>query len=329
MQENLRTLGVDTLDLVNLRMGDASGPRAGSLAEAFEDPRPAAAGRPGHHLGVSNVTAEQVAESADIAPVVCVQNLYNLAVRHDDDLLDDLARDGIAYVPFFPLGGFTPLQSQALSAVAHRLSTTPMAVGAQLAAAAVPERAAHPGHEVRRPPARERRGCRDGPAGRRTWPSSTHHRALTGGNPLERGQPPGRLSRARNPTYRWRADVDDDDLLDLVASHGGDPEPAGGPASRAHSLGWVTAHDGDVLVGFVNVAWDGGDHAFLLDTKTRPPPAAGRRHRARAARRAGGDGGGVRVAARRLPAGAGAVLPRGLRVPVTEAGLVHLTAARS
>ncbi|WP_380173039.1 GNAT family N-acetyltransferase [Kineococcus sp. DHX-1] len=71
-------------------------------------------------------------------------------------------------------------------------------------------------------------------------------------------------------SYRWRADVDDEDLLDLVASHGGNPEPGWWPRVRAHSLGWVTAHDGDVLVGFVNVAWDGGDHAFLLDTKTRP-----------------------------------------------------------
>ncbi len=128
VQENLRTLGVDTLDLVNLRMGDAAGPRAGSLAEAFETLARLQQDGLVTHLGVSNVTAEQVAEARGIAPVVCVQNLYNLAVRHDDDLLEDLARDGIAYVPFFPLGGFTPLQSQALSAVAQRSSTTPMAV---------------------------------------------------------------------------------------------------------------------------------------------------------------------------------------------------------
>lgn len=128
VQENLRTLGVDTLDLVNLRMGDAEGPRADSLAEAFEALARLQQDGLVRHLGVSNVTADQVAEARTIAPVVCVQNLYNLAVRHDDDLLDDLARDGIAYVPFFPLGGFSPLQSQALSAVAQRLSTTPMAV---------------------------------------------------------------------------------------------------------------------------------------------------------------------------------------------------------
>jgi pyridoxine 4-dehydrogenase len=77
---------------------------------------------------VSNATREQVAEARAIAPIVCVQNMYNLAFREDDDLIDLLARDGIAYVPFFPLGGFSPLQSDALSAVASRLHATPMAV---------------------------------------------------------------------------------------------------------------------------------------------------------------------------------------------------------
>ena len=80
------------------------------------------------HLGVSNVTAEQVAEAQAIAPIVCVQNMYNLAYRHDDRLIDELAEQGIAYVPFFPLGGFSPLQSSALSAVASRLDATPMSV---------------------------------------------------------------------------------------------------------------------------------------------------------------------------------------------------------
>ncbi|GHC05832.1 aldo/keto reductase family oxidoreductase [Streptomyces rochei] len=128
VHENLGSLGVDTLDLVNLRMGDAQGPRPGSIAEAFEtlvDLRQEGLIR---HLGVSNVTAEQVAEARSIAPIVCVQNMYNLAHRHDDDLVDHLAADGIAYVPFFPLGGFTPLQSEALSRVANRLGTTPMSV---------------------------------------------------------------------------------------------------------------------------------------------------------------------------------------------------------
>ncbi|MGW4322641.1 aldo/keto reductase family oxidoreductase [Streptomyces sp. NPDC004684] len=126
--ENLENLGLDTLDVVNLRLGDAQGPVPGSLAEAFGtlvDLR-----RQGliRHLGVSNATAEQVAEARSIAPIVCVQNMYNLAHRHDDDLIDELAEQGIAYVPFFPLGGFTPLQSSALTAVATRLDATPMSV---------------------------------------------------------------------------------------------------------------------------------------------------------------------------------------------------------
>ncbi|MBJ7005719.1 aldo/keto reductase family oxidoreductase [Streptomyces sp. CRPSP2-6A1] len=127
VHENLESLGVDTLDLVNMRMGDAQGPHAGSIAEAFETL--VALQQEGliRHLGVSNVTGEQVAEARSIAPIVCVQNMYNLAHRHDD-LVDHLAADGIAYVPFFPLGGFTPLQSEALSQVANRLGATPMSV---------------------------------------------------------------------------------------------------------------------------------------------------------------------------------------------------------
>ncbi|WP_432524742.1 oxidoreductase [Kineococcus sp. SYSU DK006] len=128
VQDDLRTLGVDTLDLVNLRMGDAGGPRAGSLAEAFTTMAELQQQGLVRHLGLSNVTAEQVAEARSIAPIVCVQNMYNLAVRHDDDLVDDLARDAVAYVPFFPLGGFSPLQSSALSAVAERSGTTPTAI---------------------------------------------------------------------------------------------------------------------------------------------------------------------------------------------------------
>ncbi|MEV5630444.1 aldo/keto reductase family oxidoreductase [Micromonospora tulbaghiae] len=128
VRENLETLGVDALDLVNLRLGDATGPQPGSLAEALETL--AALQQEGliRHLGLSNVTPEQVAEARSIAPIVCVQNRYNLAHRGDDDLIDELARQGVAYVPFFPLGGFTPLQSSALSAVAERLGATPMGV---------------------------------------------------------------------------------------------------------------------------------------------------------------------------------------------------------
>ena len=128
VRENLDDLGLDALDVVNLRFGDAQGPRPGSLAEPFETLAELRQQGLIRHLGVSNVTADQVAEARGIAPIVCVQNLYNLAHRQDDELIDDLAGRGIAYVPFFPLGGFTPLQSTALSAVAARLDATPMAV---------------------------------------------------------------------------------------------------------------------------------------------------------------------------------------------------------
>ena len=128
VQENLQTLGVDTLDLVNMRMGDAEGPQPGSIAEAYETLAELQQQGLIRHLGVSNVTADQVAEARSVAPIVCVQNLYNLAHRDDDDLIDQLAADHIAYVPFFPLGGFSPLQAEELSTVAGRLGATPMAV---------------------------------------------------------------------------------------------------------------------------------------------------------------------------------------------------------
>ena len=129
VHDNLRNLGVDVLDVVNLRvMGDVHAPSEGSIAEQFT----ALAGlqRQGlvRHLGLSNVTAAQVDEARTIAPVVCVQNEFNLAHRDDDALVDDLAGRGIAYVPFFPLGGFSPLQSSTLSNVAARLGATPMQV---------------------------------------------------------------------------------------------------------------------------------------------------------------------------------------------------------
>jgi len=128
VHENLETLGLETLDLVNLRLGNAQGPQPGSLAEPFA--ALVALQQQGliRHLGVSNATADQVAEARAIAPIACVQNMYNLAYRHDDELIDALAAAGIAYVPFFPLGGFSPLQSSALSAVAERLGSTPMSV---------------------------------------------------------------------------------------------------------------------------------------------------------------------------------------------------------
>lgn len=128
VQENLQTLGLEVLDLVNMRMGNAEGPQPGSLAEAFGTLGELRREGLIRHLGVSNVTAEQVVEAQGIAPIVCVQNLYNLAHRRDDELVDRLASEGIAYVPFFPLGGFSPLQSSALAAVAGRLEATSMSV---------------------------------------------------------------------------------------------------------------------------------------------------------------------------------------------------------
>jgi len=129
VHDNLRNLGVDALDVVNLRlMGKIHGPSEGSLEEPFTVL--ADLQRQGliRHLGVSNVTSAQVAQARGIAEVVCVQNAYNLAHRDDDALVDELAGQAIAFVPFFPLGGFTPLQSQALSDVAAKLDATPMQV---------------------------------------------------------------------------------------------------------------------------------------------------------------------------------------------------------
>lgn len=128
VHDNLDHLGVDVLEVVNLRMPGFAEPVERSLAEPFEVL--AALQQDGliQHLGVSNVTTQMLAEARAIAPVVCVQNHYNLVHRHDDPLVDALAREGIAYVPFFPLGGFTPLQSAALETVARRLETTPMQV---------------------------------------------------------------------------------------------------------------------------------------------------------------------------------------------------------
>ena len=129
IHDNLRNLGVDVLDVVNVRgMFDSHGPAEGSI----EAPLTAVAElqQKGliRHIGLSNVTPRQLAEARRIASIVCVQNQYNLAHRTDDALIDDLARDGIAYMPFFPLGGFRPLQSATLSEAAMSLNATPMQV---------------------------------------------------------------------------------------------------------------------------------------------------------------------------------------------------------
>lgn len=129
VHDNLRNLQLDVLDAVNLRSmygihGPAEGPLEPQLAALAELQRKGLV----RHIGLSNVTPKQIADARKICEIVCVQNFYNVAHRSDDALIDDLARDGIAYVPFFPLGGFTPLQSSTLSDVAKRLGATPLQV---------------------------------------------------------------------------------------------------------------------------------------------------------------------------------------------------------
>ncbi len=129
VNDNLRNLGLDALEIVNYRaMGAIHGPAEGSIAEQVTVLAELKGKGLIRHIGLSNVTAAQVAEAQKITDVVCVQNNYNLAHREDDAFIDDLARQGIPYVPFFPLGGFTPLQSDTLSDVAGRLGATPMQV---------------------------------------------------------------------------------------------------------------------------------------------------------------------------------------------------------
>ena len=129
LEDNLRNLGLDAMEIVNLRiMGDIHKPSEGSIArqvEALADLQ-----RQGliHHIGLSNVTSAQIAEARKIVPIVCVQNQFNLVSRDDDALVDELAEKNIAYVPFFPLGGFTPIQSSGLSKIAETLKATPMQV---------------------------------------------------------------------------------------------------------------------------------------------------------------------------------------------------------
>jgi aryl-alcohol dehydrogenase-like predicted oxidoreductase len=127
VHDNLRRLGLDALDVVNLRVGGFEEPEPGSIAEQFTALVELQQQGLIRHLGLSTVNAEQLAEAQAIAPVVCVQNMYNIARRADDALVDATAQQGIAFVPYFPLGGFNPLQSDALHEVADRLGTTPLA----------------------------------------------------------------------------------------------------------------------------------------------------------------------------------------------------------
>jgi len=128
VHDNLKRLRLDVLDVVNLRVGGFNRPEPGSIAEPFTTLAELQQDGLIRHLGLSTVNAEQVAEAELIAPVVCVQNFYNIANRADDALIDSLHARGIAYVPYFPLGGFTPLRSDTLSSVAKRLDVDPMAV---------------------------------------------------------------------------------------------------------------------------------------------------------------------------------------------------------
>jgi len=126
--DNLANLGLDVLDVVNLRIGGFNRHEPGSLEEQFTTLAQLQQEGVIRHLGVSTASAEQIGEAQTIAPVVCVQNFYNIAHRDDDELIDSLAEQNIAYVPYFPLGGFTPLQSEVLTSVATRLDTRPMTV---------------------------------------------------------------------------------------------------------------------------------------------------------------------------------------------------------
>ena len=128
VHDNLRNLGLDALDVVNLRVGGMMGPTEASIAEPLTALAELQEQGLIRHLGLSNVSPAQVAEAEGIAEIVCVQNFYNVAQRGDDALIDDLAGQGIAYVPFFPLGGFSPLQSGILDRVAGELGATPMQV---------------------------------------------------------------------------------------------------------------------------------------------------------------------------------------------------------
>ena len=128
VHDNLRNLGLDRLDAVNLRVGGITGPTAGSIKEPLTVLAELKEQGLIRHLGLSNVSPEQLAEAQSISEIVCIQNFYNVAQRADDPFIDDLAKQGIAYVPFFPLGGFSPLQSSELDTAAASVGATPMQV---------------------------------------------------------------------------------------------------------------------------------------------------------------------------------------------------------
>jgi len=159
VHDNLRNLGLDVLDVVNLRsMHSIHEPAEGSIEAPLTVLAELQQKGLIRHIGLSNVTPAQVAEARQIAPMVCVQNQYNLAHRTDDALIADLARDGIAYVPFFPLGGFAPLQSTTLSDVAARLGATPMQVALAWLLQRSPKYPGYPGNFFHRASSRESSG---------------------------------------------------------------------------------------------------------------------------------------------------------------------------
>ena len=128
VHDNLKRLGVDALDVVNLRLGGLMGPEPGSIADKVEVMAELRQEGLIRHVGLSTIGADQLAEAQSIVPIVCVQNMYNIAHREDDALVDSTAQQGIAYVPYFPLGGFNPIQSEGLATVAKSLDATPLAV---------------------------------------------------------------------------------------------------------------------------------------------------------------------------------------------------------
>jgi len=128
VHDNLRNLGLETLDIVNLRVGEVMGPSEGSIAEPLTVLAELKGQALIRHIGLSNVTPKQLVEAQTVTEIVCIQNLYNVAHRNDDSFIDELAAQGIAYVPFFPLGGFSPLQSSTLNTAAASLEATPMQV---------------------------------------------------------------------------------------------------------------------------------------------------------------------------------------------------------
>ena len=164
VHDNLRNLGLDALDVVNLRVGGVMGPSEGSIEEPLTVL--AELKRQGliRHLGLSNVSPEQLAEAQTITEIVCVQNLYNVAHRNDDGFIDDLAAQGIAYVPFFPLGGFSPLQSSALDAAAASLRSYADAGRTCVASSALAQHPADPRHIIRQTSSRESQCCNAAPS---------------------------------------------------------------------------------------------------------------------------------------------------------------------